>query len=52
MEEKNHTFVTFIAYLKSDGKNITFTEISHFVKEDGKWQYRDGQIFEGAKKNL
>lgn len=51
-EEKDQAFVTFIAYLKSNGKNITFTEISHFKKEKDKWLYKDGQIFEGAKKNL
>jgi len=44
--------VTFIAYLKSNGKDITFTEISHFEKINGKWLYKDGQIFEGAREDL
>ena len=52
VEENNQAFVTFIAYLKTDKKNITFTEISHFEKQNGKWLYKDGQIFEGAKKNI
>jgi len=52
VEEKNQAFVTFIAYLKTKDKNITFTEISHFEKLKGKWLYKEGQIFEGAKKNL
>jgi len=51
-EEKNQAFVTFIAYLKADDKKISFTEISHFEKQNGKWLYKDGQIFEGAKKNI
>lgn len=52
VEEKNQAFVTFIAYLKSLDKDLTFTEISHFEKIKGKWLYKDGQVFEGAKKNL
>lgn len=44
--------MTFIAYLKSNGKDITFTEISHFEKINGKWLYKDGQIFEGAREDL
>lgn len=51
-EEKNQAFVTFIAYLKANNNDITFTEISHFEKKDKKWLYKDGQIFEGARKNL
>lgn len=51
-EEKNQAFVTFIAYLKSNNTNCTFTEISHFQKVHGKWFYKDGQIFEGARKDL
>ena len=52
IEEKNKAFVTFTAYLKADKKDITFTEISHFEKKDGKWLYKDGQIFEGERKDL
>ncbi|NGX30282.1 MAG: hypothetical protein KR126chlam4_01100 [Candidatus Anoxychlamydiales bacterium] len=52
IEEKDKAFVTFIAYLKADKKDITFTEISHFEKKDGKWLYKDGQLFEGIRKDL
>ena len=51
-EEKDHAFVTFVAYLTTDEKNITFTEISHFENNNNKWLYKDGQIFEGRKTNL
>ena len=52
IEEKDKAFVTFIAYLKADKKDITFTEISHFEKQNGKWLYIDGQLFEGIRKDL
>ncbi len=52
LEDKNQAFVTFIATLKSKGQNVSFTEISHFEKEKGKWLYKDGQMFEGRKKNI
>ncbi len=52
VEENNQAFVTFIAYLKICEKDATFTEISHFEKQNGRWLYKDGQIFEGAKKDL
>ncbi|MFA6119172.1 MAG: YchJ family metal-binding protein [Parachlamydiales bacterium] len=52
--EENHknAFVTFIAYLKSSNSDISFSEISHFEKLNGKWLYKNGQIFEGINKNL
>ena len=52
IQEKNQAFVTFIATLISNGKDMSFTEISHFEKIDQKWFYKDGQIFKGAKRNL
>lgn len=51
-EEKDQAYVTFIAYLKSNNKDISFTEISHFEKIKDHWLYKDGQIFEGAVKNI
>jgi len=36
--------VTFRAHLLKDGKDISFTEKSHFEKEDGKWKYHSGEI--------
>lgn len=52
VEKYNQAFVTFIAYLKTSNEDLTFTEISHFEKLNGKWLYKDGQIFEGANKNI
>jgi SEC-C motif domain protein len=51
-EKKDHAFVTFIAYLKSLDKDLTFTEISHFEKVNGIWLYKDGKVFEGVKKDI
>ncbi|NGX48845.1 MAG: hypothetical protein K940chlam5_00437 [Candidatus Anoxychlamydiales bacterium] len=52
IEEKEKAFVTFIAYLKAAKKDLTFTEISHFEKQNGKWLYKDGQLFEGIRRDL
>jgi len=52
IEEKDKAFVTFIAYLKANKKDMTFTEISHFEKLNGNWLYLDGQLFEGIRKDL
>jgi uncharacterized protein YchJ len=38
--------------LEADKKDITFTEISHFEKVNDFWLYKDGQIFQGAKKEI
>ena len=34
--------VTFKAHLSRDGKDISFTEKSHFKKSDGRWKYHSG----------
>ena len=36
--------VTFRAHLSRSGKDISFTEKSHFEKVDGKWKYHSGVI--------
>ena len=36
--------VTFKAHLSRDGKDVSFTEKSHFEKDDGKWKYHSGVI--------
>lgn len=36
--------VTFRAHLSRNGKDISFTEKSHFEKVDGKWKYHSGVI--------
>lgn len=38
--------VTFRAHLSRDGKDVSFTEKSHFEKEDGKWKYYSGVLIE------
>ena len=34
--------VTFKAHLSRNGKDVSFTEKSHFEKIDGKWKYHSG----------
>ncbi len=36
--------VTFTAILIQDGRDVTFTEKSSFLKVDGQWLYRSGEI--------
>lgn len=36
--------VTFCAHLKQNRQNATFTEKSSFVKEQGKWLYKSGEV--------
>ena len=43
-EDGNIAYVTFRAYLKQNGKDISFTEKSLFEKADGKWLYKIGEI--------
>lgn len=38
--------VTFRAHLSRDGKDISFTEKSHFEKENERWKYHSGLIAE------
>lgn len=36
--------VTFRAHLSKNGKDLSFTEKSHFKKENGLWKYHSGLI--------
>lgn len=45
-ERGNEAFVTFHAKLSSNGNDISFTEKSHFIKENKIWYYIDGTILE------
>jgi SEC-C motif domain protein len=36
--------VTFRAHLSRGGKDVSFTEKSHFKKVDGKWKYYSGML--------
>lgn len=46
-ESPEEAYVTFAAGLKQDGKDVSFTEKSHFKKENGKWLYCEGQLVKG-----
>ena len=37
-------WVTFVAHYELDGDRGVLHEKSHFIKEDGKWFYLDGDI--------
>lgn len=45
-DNKSEAFVTFEAKLSQNRENISFTEKSRFLKEDGKWFYIDGIFLE------
>ncbi len=42
-EDGDRATVVFIAYLKQQGLDATFSERSHFEKIDGRWLYKDGE---------
>ena len=44
--EDAESFVTFKATLKQYNNDISFTEKSRFLKENGKWLYVDGQFID------
>lgn len=41
-------YVTFVAYLKQQKKDVTFTERSRFLKQQGRWFYLSGTTLPGA----
>lgn len=45
-EKNNEAFVIFQAVLSLDGQDCSFTERSHFIKENDFWYYESGEIFE------
>ena len=45
-EQAHEAFVIFQAILSFEGRDCSFTERSRFVKEDDKWYYESGEIFE------
>jgi peptide deformylase len=44
--------VTFVAHLKQNQQDLSFTERSYFEKIKDKWMYRSGQLAEGHAPNL
>jgi SEC-C motif-containing protein len=51
-EGKEKATVVFIAHLKSQGEDVTFTEKSYFAKVDGKWLYVNGDLFSGENREV
>lgn len=43
-EDNNQAFVTFRATLSQGNQDSSFSEKSSFLKENGKWLYKDGII--------
>ena len=39
-------YVDFTAHLKQQGVDMTFREKSHFVKEEGRWLYKNATLIE------
>ena len=50
-EQNTVAIVTFVAHLKEQDKEASFTERSFFEKRQGDWLYRCGQLFAGYAPN-
>jgi SEC-C motif domain protein len=44
--------VAFIAHLKQQGQEATFTERSQFQKEEGRWLYLSGDLYPGVCRSI
>jgi SEC-C motif-containing protein len=44
IDGENEAYVTFTAYLKQGGKDVSFTEKSYFVRVQNQWLYKEGKI--------
>ena len=51
-EQPDRAIVIFIAHLKQDDEDATFTERSFFAKTDGRWLYVNGDVFPGENREL
>lgn len=51
-EQGDHATVIFIAHLKQNGVDASFTERSYFSKAEGKWLYVNGDVFAGEARGL
>ncbi len=51
-EEGNKAIVVFIANLKQEDEDRTFTERSFFAKVNGRWLYVNGDLFPGVNRDL
>ncbi len=45
IDDNNISTVTFVAYLKSHGKDASFKEKSYFEKIGEDWLYKEGKIY-------
>jgi len=43
-QDENHASVEFVARYRVAGKGHRLHEISRFVREGGRWYYRDGEL--------
>ena len=46
IDGQTESFVTFKANITQNKQDVSFIEKSRFVKENGKWQYIDGQFID------
>ncbi len=44
VQDETHATVDFVARYRIAGKGHRLHELSRFVKEDGRWFYRDGEL--------
>jgi SEC-C motif domain protein len=51
-EQLDQATVIFIAHLKHDNEDSTFTERSFFSKAGGHWLYVNGDVFAGENREL
>jgi SEC-C motif-containing protein len=51
-EQPDKATVIFIAHLKQDEEDATFTERSFFAKVDGVWYYVNGDVVMGEDRSL
>jgi SEC-C motif-containing protein len=51
-EQGSQANVVFIAHLKVNDEDATFTERSFFAKEGGRWFYVNGDVFSGENRSL
>lgn len=43
-DDETHATVEFVARYRIDGRGHRLHEISHFVREDGRWYYLSGEL--------
>lgn len=44
LQDSDHAVVEFLAYYKVNGRAHRLHEVSHFVREDRRWFYVDGEL--------